>query len=80
MNEFKAEVSVEKTYTFTIKGKSYCGFKKESQWEGFAKFVDGKGQTVIAFGDGEIINVFKRLQDKPSECSLVVCPSEWISS
>lgn len=43
-----ATVRTEEIYEFNINGKIFSEFKIESDWEGFVKFVNKSGLTIVA--------------------------------
>lgn len=56
---------IVETYDFIIEGCRLDGFKRVSNWEGFAKFLDDAGRQIIAFKNAD--SIFTQLLKLDSE-------------
>ena len=62
--EMDVEQIIE-NYDFNIEGCRLYGFKRVSNWEGFAKFIDEAGRQIIAFKKAD--SIFTQLLKLDSE-------------
>ncbi len=52
------------TYSLEIGGKVYDGFKKESEWEGMAKFTGPAGEVIVKYKNTGPMGFLEMLDDK----------------